>query len=136
MAKVKGIDVYVDVNTGTTEVPVWTKVGGQRSATMAWKQEGIDTTDKDSGGFREKLPGIREVSIEFDAFMIESDAGFEQLKKGIIGATPALQECRIKTPSASYAGMFLIEGLDSEAALEDAASVSFSMTSSGAVEEA
>ncbi len=136
MAKVSGIDVYVDVNTGTHAVPVWTKVGGQRSATMSWKHEGMDVTDKDSGGFREKLTGIREVSIEFDAFLIESDAGFAQLKLGIMGASPALQECRIKTPAKTYTGYFLLEGLDAEAGLEDAASVSFSMTSSGAITEA
>lgn len=135
MAKVRGLDVYVEVNTGTHVSPVWTKVGGQKKAKMAWKHESVDVTDKDSGGFKEKLTGLREVSVDFDAFLIENDAGFTQLKTGMIGTTIALVEARLKTPSHYYTGYWALDGLDIEGDVKDASPVAFKMASSGVIAE-
>jgi predicted secreted protein len=135
MAKVKGLDVYVEVNTGTHAVPVWTKVGGQKKAKMSWKHESVDVTDKDSAGFKEKLTGLREVSVDFDAFLIESDAGFAQLKTGMIGTSISLVEARLRTPGHYYAGYWALDGLDLEGDVKDASPISFKMTSSGAIAE-
>lgn len=75
MAKTTGVDFVIYVNTGTEEVPVWSKVGGQRGATLSRSKEGVDSTDKDST-CRERLCGIRDWSIDFDGLIIETDTGY------------------------------------------------------------
>lgn len=135
MAKIAGVNVYVEVNTGTLVTPVWTKVGGQKKAKISWKHTAWDTTDKDSGGFKETIVGNREISVDFDAFLIESDAGFAQLKAGIIGTTITLVNARLTTPTHHYTGNWSIDGLDNESDVKDASTVSFKMSSSGAIVE-
>ncbi len=135
MAKVKGVDVYVEVNTGTHAVPVWTKCGGQKKAKMSWKHEPTEVTDKDSGGFKERLTGNREVSVDFDAFLIEDDNGFAALKAGMIGPSISLVEARLKTPAHYYTGYWALDGLDIEGDTKDASPIAFKMASSGAITE-
>ena len=125
----------MEVNTGTHVTPVWTKVGGQKKAKMSWKHSPFDVTDKDSAGFKEVIVGNREVSVDFDSFLIESDAGFTQLKTGMIGTTIALVEARLTTPSHHYTGYWTLDGLDIEGDVKDASPVSFKMASSGAITE-
>lgn len=136
MAKVRGIDVYVEVNTGTYGSPTWTKVGGQRDASITFGLGDIDVTDKDSAGWEQNLPGNRTVEIEFDAFLIEDDAGFAEMKKGFWDPTPKDLDLRLKTPSKTYRGYFRLTEMSKEAPVDDAAAVSFSLKSSGAVAEA
>ena len=131
MAKTRGTDVYVEVNTGTHVTPVWTKVGGQKKAKLAFKHTPMNVTDKDSGGFEESLTGNRGASCDFDNFLIENDAGFTQLKTGIIGTTIGLVEARLKTPSHYYTAYWTIDGLDIEGDVKDASPASFKMASSG-----
>ncbi len=135
MAKIRGTDVFVEVNTGTHASPVWTKVGGQKKAKLAFKHASTDVTDKDSGGWKETLTGNREASCDFDAFLIENDAGFVQLKTGIIGTTIALVEARLKTPTHYYTGYWTLDGLDLEGDVKDASPIAFKMASSGAIAE-
>jgi TP901-1 family phage major tail protein len=135
MAKVKGVDIYVKVNTGTYETPVWTKVGGQKDASITFGLGDIDITDKDSAGWEENLPGNRNVEIEFDAFLIEDDAGFVEMKKGFWEATPKDLDLQLVTPAKTYRGYFRLTEMPFEAPLDDAATVSFSLKLTGALQE-
>jgi len=131
MAKVKGVDVYVEVNTGTEAMPVWTKVGGQKEATTTFSLAEIDVTDKDSAGFEENLAGNRVVEIEFDAFLIEDNAGFAEMQKGFWERKDL--HLRLKTPTKTYTGKFRLTEMPLEGPGDDAASVSFSLKSIGTV---
>jgi len=131
MAKVKGEDIYVNINTGTYGSPVWTKVGGQKDASITFGLGDIDVTDKDSGGWEESLFGNRKVEIEFDAFLIEDDAGFTEMKKGFWDAIPKDLDLQLKTPAATYRGSFRLTEMPIEAPLGDAATVSFSLKLTG-----
>ena len=131
MGKVRGIDIYVEVNTGTFGSPVWTKVGGQKDASITMGLDEIDVTDKDSAGWPENLPGNRNVEIEFDAFLIEDNAGYLEMKKGFWDVPPKDLDLRLKTPAHTYRGYFRLTEMPIEAPLDDAASVSFSLKLTG-----
>jgi TP901-1 family phage major tail protein len=135
MAKIKGLNIYVEVNTGTYGSPVWTKVGGQKDASMTPSLDDIDVTDKDSAGWKENLAGNREITIEFDAFLIEDNAGFVEMKKGFWDASPKDLDLRLKTPTKTYRGYFRLSEMPIEAPSEEAATVSFSLKSTGEVQE-
>jgi len=130
MAKVKGIDIYLKVNTGTVGSPVWTKVGGQKDATFDRGSATIDTTDKDSAGDEEHLPGVRNWGVSFDAFLIEDDAGFLEVETAFDAGTQ--KQFQIITPGYAYMGTATIESLSMSAAQADAGICSFSLKGTGA----
>jgi TP901-1 family phage major tail protein len=131
MAKVKGLDIYLKVNTGTEASPVWTKVGGQTGATFDRGAAVIDITDKDSGGDEEHLPGVRNWSVSFDAFLIEDNAGFLEVETAFDAGEQ--KQFQIITPGYAYMGKASVESL-SVAADKDAAGVaSFSLKGTGAL---
>ena len=134
MAKVRGLDVYVEVNTGTYGSPVWTKVGGQKDATLTLSLEPMDVTDKDSAGWKEGLAGNRSVGVEFDAFLIEDDAGFLEMKKGYWERKSL--HLQLVTPTKTLTGHFYMTEMGKEAPLDEAVSVAFTLESNGAIVEA
>lgn len=134
MAKVKGKAVYVSVYITDTYV----KVGGQKDASMSISQDPMETTDKDSSGWKEKELGNRELTVDFDAFLIEDNAGWLELKKGLINLATDHQKCncQVDTPAYKYTGMFIMSGLSMAGPAEDMATVSFSLISDGVITEA
>lgn len=125
MGKVKGNDVYLKVNTGTEGSPVWTKVGGQKDASFERGAETIDITDKDSQGWEENLPGLRNWSISFDSFLIEDDAGFLEIEDSFDNQTQ--KQFQIITPTHTYTGKATVESLSMEGPLGDAGVASFTL---------
>ncbi len=134
MAKVRGLDVYLKVNTGTSGAPVWTKVGGQRGATITPGLSDIDVTDKDNDGWASNLAGLRSFDVEFDAFLVEDDAGFLEIKKGFWERKEL--HCQVVTPSHTYTGLFRLTEMPIEAPHDDAATVSFTLKNVGPIVEA
>jgi len=133
MAKVKGKDIYVSVY----KTDAYYKVGGQKDASMNISQEPMDSTDKDSGGWKEQELGNRQVTVDFDAFLIEDNAYWLELKKGLINLATDHQkcQCQIDTPAFKYYGYFVMTGLSMSGPNEDMATVSFSLSSTGAFTE-
>jgi predicted secreted protein len=135
--KVRGIDCYVNVNTGTHASPVWTKVGGQKDATMNFNRGKMDVTDKDSGGWEQTLPGNRTMDIDFDMFLIEEDAGYQALLNGgFFGSGLDGVECQVKTPAYTYTGYFQLSKAPHKATEKDAATVAFTLVSNGVITRA
>lgn len=135
MAKTQGKDILVYINTGTPEMPTWTLVGGQKNASMSFSQGSIETTDKDSAGWKERELGNREVKVDFDAFLIEDDSGWAELKKGLVGASHQKCHLKLETASYEYIGNFVMEDLTIDGPNEDMGTVSFSLVSDGEVTE-
>jgi|Deesub1362B_J571_1020462.scaffolds.fasta_scaffold00726_12 TP901-1 family phage major tail protein len=134
MAKVGGTDIYLEVNTGTEASPVWTKIGGQRGATFDRGRDTIETTDKDSQNWEESLPGKRTWSIDFDAFLIEDDAGFLEIENSYnnVGEA-AIKQFRISTPTRTYIGKAYVESLSIDAPSDDAVVASFTLHGVGSL---
>lgn len=133
MAKIEGTEVYLKVNTGTEGSPVWTKVGGQKDATFDRGMATMDTTDKDSQGWEEHLPGRRNWSISFDAFLIEDDAGFLEVEDAFDNKEQ--RQFQVITPGHTYMGKASIEGLSVTAPDGEAVSASFTLKGTGALQK-
>ena len=131
MAKVKGLNIYLKVNTGTVGSPSWTKVGGQKDATFDRGAGTIDTTDKDSGGDEEHLASTRNWGFSFDAFLIEDNAGFLEVEAAYDAGT--LKQFQLITPAHTYMGTASVESLSVAASLGDAGIASFTLKGSGAL---
>lgn len=131
MAKIKGEDVYVKINTGTEISPVWTKLGGQKDCTLDRGAATRDVTDKDSAGWEENLPGRRNWSISFDVFLIEDDAGFLELESAFDANEQ--RQFQIITPAHVYMGKATIEGLSGTGPDGEATTASFSLKGTGAL---
>lgn len=127
-SKVKGNNIYLEIWTGA-----WTKVGGQKDITLDRAAGGIDTTDKDSGGWEESLPGNRNWGISFDAFHIENanDPGFLQFETHY--EEQSLGRFRFTTPLNIYTGYARIEGLSQSGPQADASVISFTLKGTGAL---
>ena len=131
MAKIKGLNIYLKINTGTVGSPSWSKIGGQKDATFDRGAATIDTTDKDSGGDEEHLASTRNWSISFDAFLIEDNAAFLEVEASYDAGT--LKQYQIITPAHTYMGLASVEGLSITAALGDAGIASFTLKGSAAL---
>jgi predicted secreted protein len=129
--KVAGTDVYIKVNTGTEGAPVWTKVGGQKDATMTKNLGAMDVTDKDSQGWEESLPGNKSIDLEFDGFLIEDDAGFLEMEKGFWEQKELMLQ--LITPAKTYQGKFRLTKAPVKGPEGGAATASFSVKSNGLI---
>jgi TP901-1 family phage major tail protein len=75
----KGIDILVLANTGTTELPAFEVVGGQRGATLSEENETFETTNKVSGKAREFEYGFYQWSISADGVHVKDDTAYKKL---------------------------------------------------------
>ncbi len=130
MAKVKGLAIFLKVNTGTVAIPVWTKVGGQSDATLDRGVSTMDVTDKDSTD-EEHLIGIGNWGISFSAFLIEDDAGFLEIESSFDARTQL--QYQIVTPTATYMAAATVESLSVSAPLSEAGVVSFTLKGTGSL---
>lgn len=131
MGKIKGVDVYLKVNTGTEGAPVWTKVGGQEDASFPRGATGIETTDKDSQGWEESIVGINNWSFSFPAFLIEDDAGFLEIENAY--DNHEIKQYQFITPTHTYQGKARIEDLTITGPKGDVVKVSFTLVGTSAL---
>jgi len=130
MAQVKGIDFVVSVNTGTDALPVWTKIAGQRGATLSRSAETLETTSKDSQGFKEFEAGFKEWSIETEGLFVDGDAGFAELEDAFMNGTKL--KVQIAYPNGSkYEGLTVVTDLGLDMPYDDMATASATFTGSG-----
>lgn len=130
MAKQQGIDFIVSVNTGTDAVPVWTKVGGQRGATLNRSADTLDSTSKDSNGWKENEYSFKEWGIDSEGLLLDSDVGYSELEDAFMNAV----KVKIQMVTASgkkYEGMSLVTDFPIEAPYDDLATYSVTFTGDG-----
>ena len=76
---IDGVDFLLAVNTGTEEIPLWSVIGGQRSATFKRQADEIDASSKTSDGWKDTIPGLRSWGLEADALVLEGDEAYLKL---------------------------------------------------------
>jgi len=132
MAKEKGLDILVSLNTGTHAVPVWVVLGGQRGATLNRSGEVIDMTDKNSAGWKENAAGFKEWSVDCDGFYVTTDTAFTALETAYENGTQV--EIKVaKTAGISYIGYAIITDFPVELPYDDAMTYSISFTGTTAL---
>lgn len=106
--KILARDLVSALNTGTTELPVWTPIGGLNSLTFSTEKTDTDDTDFDSGGNAEHKVAQRARSISLEGFYKEDpatgalDAGQEALVAlGDAVGYDSLKTFRVTTPGGN-----------------------------------
>lgn len=126
--KVAGVDVLVKVKQGAG---VSTVVGGQSGGSLSRSMTVIETSDKTSGGWVTKIGGLKEWSVETEAFMVVSDLGYKALADAFKNRTEVDIEISTGTGVGhiTFTGKALVTELPMEFGQSDA--VTFSVTFEG-----
>jgi len=135
MAKIAGVDVLVYVNTGTSESPTYTLVGGQSEASLEREAEQIDVTSKDSANdnYAESLPGLKSWTLTCNGFVPTDDAAFDLLEEKFENREPVEIELTYPT-GKKYNGEGYIVNLSNEFAVDDGATFEIEIAGNGKLE--
>lgn len=130
MPAVTGVDFLIQVNTGTDTAPTWTTVAGQQNATLKRKADEADITSKDSDGWYEGLPTIKNWSIDFDGLLVEDDAGYQALEDAYLN--DKILQVQLLTPAGNkYTGKAYLTDFPIDAPYDDAATYSGTLQGTG-----
>lgn len=132
MAYEKGVSVLLKVNTGTDLLPVWTAVGGQRGATLNRSADTIETTSKDSTGYKSYAYGFKDWSIDADGLLVTDDAGYGELEDAFIAGTTIKVDV-VMASGDKYSGDVIITDFPIEAPYDDMTTYSVTLQGSGAL---
>lgn len=125
----KNVLVYINFGENATEAsPVWTLVGGQRSASLSMKADDIDATNKASGGWGETYAGLKSTELTMDGIINKNDEGYAALKDAFVKGE-AVDLCRYATDGTADRNWYNITELSDETPHDDMAT--FSMTAGG-----
>lgn len=115
-----GKNYFIYLNTGTADVPTWTKLGGQRSGSLSRKADTIDASHKESGGWKVTLQGLKEWSIELDSVLQANDQAMQALEDAFLA--DQLVHLKFEYPDKSYVtGWASISEMSIEAPHDDVA---------------
>lgn len=129
-----GKDYLLNVNTGTYEKPTWTLVGGQRNSKLDKKADSIDVSDKTTGGWSSKLPGLKSWTIDLSGLAMLNDDGVDALDVAFnAGKTVDL---RFEYPDKTYQrGWASITALSTDNPHNGAATISGTLEGNGPLSE-
>lgn len=126
-----GVNFLVYVNTGTVDLPVYTKVAGQRGGTFNRDASTLDLTSKDSNGWDDVDYSNSSWSIEADGLLVESDTGYLELEDAFMNKATVM--VRFETAAgAKYEGTAIITSFPVEAPYDDNATYSVTLQGKGA----
>lgn len=127
----RGIDYVIQVDDGG----VYKTIAGQRGAALNVSTSEIDASTKDGAGWEEKLAGLRSWSIDFDGLHAEDDAALDLLEERILAGLTV--NVRLQLPSGGlFSGEAIITNYDVDAAHDDLATASGTLTGTGALTKA
>lgn len=132
---IKGADVLLYVNTGSAELPVWTKVAGQRDATVDRSGSTIDMNSKDNSGWDVLEPGRNSWSITCDALYAPSDEGVAALKSAWRNREKVMVQVQEKG-SATEVGEAIVTSCNTSHPDGDNSTLSVTLQGAGPLEEA
>lgn len=131
--KLRGKQVLLYINFGegaTFENPVWTLIGGQKTANFSMSADDIDASNKASGGWGEKYAGIKSTEISLDGIICNGDEGYGALKDAFI-KDEAVDICRYATDGTAERNWYSITELSDETPHDDMATFSITLTGQG-----
>jgi predicted secreted protein len=102
-------------------------VGGQRGCNLKITADTIDASDKTTDGWKVKLAGLREWSIDVDAVLKRGNAGFSALKTAILNGTSIVAKLSIDNDAETFTGNALVVDFDMGAEHEDVGTAKFSL---------
>ncbi len=125
----KNVLVYINYGESASEAsPVWTLIGGQRSASLSMTADDIDASNKSSGGWGETYAGLKSTELTMDGIINKNDEGYAALKDAFV-AGEAVDLCRYASDGTADRNWYNITELSDETPHDDMAT--FSMTAGG-----
>jgi len=119
MPAVTGVTFVIQVNTGTETAPEWKSVAGQRGANLNRSVDEADLTSKDSLGWHEGAPTIKNWSIDFDGLVVEDDEAYKLLEAAYMESE--ILQVQVTTPAGNkYSGKAFLTDFPIDAPYDDA----------------
>ena len=127
-----GKDFLLFVNAGTTMVPEWQMVGGQRNSGLTRQADTIDVSHKTSGGWAATKAGLKSWSIKLDGLVLLQDIGVHALSKAFEEGKDV--HLKLKYPDESYrTGWASITEFSIDIPHDGAATLSGTLSGNGAL---
>ena len=110
-------------------------IGKATECSISFSGELRDTSNKDSGGWSEKLPGLKSASISTTALLAyDATHGFEELWTKFAAGTAITAKFSTEVTGDYYhTGTFYITSMEVNAPNEENSTLSISLESSGAI---
>ena len=132
--KVAGADVLLQIMDGEDKVTV----AGQQGTTLNMNADTIDVPDKTSGGWKTYMPGLKEWSIDQDVFYTIGDESNKLLLNAYLNREPITVFLQVgkddEAGRISFEGEAYITEFPMDFALDNAASISMSLSGASALE--
>lgn len=121
--------LYFD-KTGTE-----TAIAKVREATLSIETDTIDTTNFDTNGWAENVPSFRSWSVDCEALYVSGDVSQEDLEDALFANTPLTVVLYPKDSASGkgYKGTAYVTSFEVGVPVDDAVSISFTLTGSGAL---
>lgn len=121
MTKIKGIDFVIKYGEKT--------LGGQRGASMSVSSDTLDTTTRDSNGWKEKDYGYKEWSLGTDGLLVEDDECYDILEDALLNSN--ILDIVVDRKGTTYTGKCLITSFENDAPYDDNLSYSIAIEGTG-----
>lgn len=132
--KLLGKNVLIFMNYGENasyESPVWSLIGGQRSADYSASSDEIDTTDKTSGGYGDSEPGLKTAELSVELIVKPNDETVKEMYTAYDADEP-VDILRWAKDGRSIRNWYSITNLEESAAHDDACILSLTLKGKGA----
>ncbi len=115
-----------------TEAGTFESLGGGKDGALNRSASTIETTTRDSNGWKENEVGIKEWSFEMDGLIVLNDGCYKKLEQKFMNDEKI--NIKIVTPTGNrYEGRAIITDFPIEMPYSDAATYSISATGDGAL---
>lgn len=110
-------------------------ISGQQGLTINRSADSIEVSSKDTkGGWKSKIAGMKEWSIDNDGLYVPSDATHKQLGKAFEAGNPVcIKVVNGKTKKGMFGGLAYISDYSLEAPYDDGMTYSISLDGNGAL---
>lgn len=110
-------------------------IAGQQSLTINRSADSIEVSSKDTkGGWKSKIAGMKEWSIDNDGLYVPTDAAHKTLGKAFDASEPVcLKVINGKAKKGMFGGLAYITDYSLEAPFDDAVTYSISLDGNGAL---
>lgn len=110
-------------------------IGGQQGLTINRSAESIEITSKDTkGGWKSKIAGMKEWSIDNDGIYVADDSAHTQLSKKFDSGDPVcIKVINNKTQKGLFGGLAIITDYPLEAPYDDSMTYSITFEGMGAL---
>jgi TP901-1 family phage major tail protein len=131
MAKMPGYMGGIYTNDGSA-----VKIAQVRDATLSIEASEIDVTSFDSNGWVENIAGLKSWSVDAEALFDPADASQQDVYDALVEGTALSIQLFPKDAASQkgYAGTVIVTSFEVGVPLDDAVTVSLTLTGSGALE--